>query len=266
MPATPGAITELKPNEQGPTNTSTLPDINSPKKTAATKLQLNARNEIVTCNMNNIIKYEEFCNLKVVKDYFDSLNSKGKSINSILFEGIEVVTDLVFYLFYKYYKGSHMWSMIEEVTLDSCRFLSDFGLELLVHATEKPALVSHSNTNGCKNVLKYRYHGVQLDRSFKDLFSCPSFTKLAIPNAESMPLNSYKVIVINETRFDITHSISQKSDSKEKQKPQKRLFDYSQIHVGRDEQTSSSKEQKDQLTLNVFEVDSVNFNGFNIFF
>ncbi len=64
VPNIPG-ITETKSNDQASPNTSTLPDINPPMKNA--KIQLNSKNEIVTCNMNNIIKYEEYCNLKTVK-------------------------------------------------------------------------------------------------------------------------------------------------------------------------------------------------------
>jgi hypothetical protein len=150
-----------------------------------------------------------------------------------------------------------MWTMLEEMTLDSCRYLTDFGVELLVHATEKPSLINQSNTHGCRNLFKYRHHGVQMDRSYKDLFSCPSFTKLAIPQAEASPLNSYKVFIVNNTQLDISHSIAQKSDSKEKFKPQKRLFNFSQINIIKDEQKTSDNSVKEHLTLNVFEVDSV---------
>jgi hypothetical protein len=177
-------------------------------------------------------------------------------VSSIIFEGLESVTDLAFYLLYKYYKHSPMWSIIEYVTLDSCRYVTDFGLELLSHATNKPSLTSNSTTNGCSSLFKYKYHSVQLDRGYKDLFSCPIFTKLAIDQAEAASLDSYKVVVINETRLDVV-SLLEPAKKRAKQSDTKKLFSFCQISLPKNHEHSGPVVPKEQFVLNVFEVDSV---------
>ena len=165
----------------------------------------------------------------------------------MIFDGIESLTDLVFYILYKYYKNHPIWNNLESIGLDSCRYITDFGIELFSHATQKIKLVR--NLNGCKKIFKYLYDDVRLDHTFMDLFLCNEFNKLHIKNAESVKLNSYKVLILNESSNSLLEKIE--ADNPQKRSFKNKLIDYTRMALAKN---SNSAEN---IILNIFEINLV---------
>ena len=110
----------------------------------------------------------------------EKFESKSETkLKKMIFDGIEVTTDLIFYIIYKYYKGHDVISELCQVSIHACRYVTDFGIELISYATNKSLVVENKKAIGCANLLKYKYHEVQLDFQPIDIFTSPLFNKLA---------------------------------------------------------------------------------------
>jgi hypothetical protein len=86
-----------------------------------------------------------------------SLKSSNTPIKSMKFDGIECLTDMAFYLMYRYYSRDPIWSTLSHITLDSCRYITDFGIELLAKASGKKNLVSPETSTGCSKIFSEFY-------------------------------------------------------------------------------------------------------------
>ena len=135
------------------------------------------------------------------------------------FDGLEVTTALVFYILYKYNKDADVLKGLELVNIDSCRFVTDFGLELLAYATSKSQLVKSTNCLGCTKLLKYKYQEVQLDMSVADLFTASSFNSVFDNSEENsssqQALNACKIHVLNATEISLVKFMQNKLVVKE---------------------------------------------------
>lgn len=127
------------------------------------------------------------------------------------FDGVEVTTDLVFYVLYRFYRESGMLSELATVNIDSCRFVTDFGIELLSYAANKPQLVKKSHCIGCSEIYKYKYQDVELDLSIKDIFAAPLFNHLQDVRTEAgqqednaVELNVCKIEILNGAKLSLT--------------------------------------------------------------
>ena len=143
-------------------------------------------------------------------------------LKKISFNGLQVLTDAALYLLYKYkrHESADQWSHLESISLDSCPYITDFGIELIAMATQRPNLIKPNESCGCKNLFKYLHMEVPLDGRVNDIFQSHSFTKcfeqaqmqqsmnLSLsenkiqPNA--LPLNAYKMVILNSSMSEIS--------------------------------------------------------------
>ena len=137
-----------------------------------------------------------------------------------------------------------MWLTLEAVSLDSCRYVTDFGLELLSYASGKPKLINEL-PNGCERIFKYAYDEFRLDNSYRDLFSFPNKLNKLITTQKDKeaPINSFKVLIINKTNWKFSNLNDKETN------PMPNLISYNKLNFP----TSSSKQP---ITLNIFEIDS----------
>jgi hypothetical protein len=183
----------------------------------------------------------------------DKIKASRKEIRSITFDGVEVLTDAVFYIFYRYFRNE-MWLNLEEVSLDGCRYVTDFGIELLAYATNKTNLIDSKMCCGCKKINKYLYDQVNLNYRHTDIFLSEKFNKCLINGTEKVLLNTYKVLISNDTNLNMINYIQNKTVKNEKE-----IIAYSQLNIKRrmDDNTPSNN-----LKFNVIEIDAVSFNYF----
>lgn len=138
-----------------------------------------------------------------------SFESQNKKPVEMRFDGVEVTTDLVFYVLCRFYRESGILSELASVNIDSCRFVTDFGVELLSYAANKPLLVKKRHCIGCSRIYKYKYQDVELDMSVKDIFAAPLFNhlqdvKTAEDQDDSVALNVCKIEILNGAKLSLT--------------------------------------------------------------
>lgn len=143
-----------------------------------------------------------------------SFESQNKKPVEMRFDGVEVTTDLVFYVLYRFYRQSGILSELASVNIDSCRFVTDFGVELLSYAANRPLLVKKRHCIGCSEIYKYKYQDVELDMSVKDIFAAPLFNHLQDVKREaggraedqdnSVALNVCKIEILNGAKLSLT--------------------------------------------------------------
>ena len=175
---------------------------------------------------------------------------KNKSVKSFIFDGIESLTDIVFYILYKFYKNHSIWNNLESIGIDTCRYITDFGIELLSNATQKTKLVK--NLNGCNRIFKYLNDDVRLDHTTNDLFLSKQFNKLNVKDSEAVKLNSYKIIILNDSNILLLNQFFSKSESNSITNT---LINYGQKKLIR-------KSSNEDITLNLFEINSVKYSKF----
>lgn len=86
-----------------------------------------------------------------------SLKSSNTHIKTMKFDGIECLTDMVFYLMYRYHSNDPIWSTLTHITLDSCKYVTDFGIELITKASGKKNLVVPETSTGCPKIFTEFY-------------------------------------------------------------------------------------------------------------
>ena len=153
------------------------------------------------------------------------------------------------YVFYKYFKKQSMWNFLKSLSLDGCRYLTDFGIELISYASNKEDLVNPLKSCGCKKIVKYVNHRVRLDFRNEDLFLSDRFNKsnnsCSIKEDRATTLNTYKVLILNNTEVNFTNFIEKKKLNKERE-----IINFTQVYL-------DSKSHSDKLKLNIIETDSV---------
>ena len=147
-----------------------------------------------------------------------------------------------------------IWAFLEFVTLDSCRYVTDFGIEMLCMATGKKRLINSSTCSGCTNIFIYLHDEVKLNFQQSDLLTVPSFMCLTEVNksgVDAVPINECKILVLNTTEnFNFIHFLENKTTTDIKQP-----FKYSQLKLD-----VNNLEYK----YNVIEIDSVNIFNLRI--
>ena len=173
----------------------------------------------------------------------DNLKDSKKELHSLIFDGIEVTTDIVFYLFYLYYKHSscELWSHLKSVSLASCRYVTDFGIDLLHKSTGKTNLLNPRKISGCNKLFRYSY--LPIDSEQKDIFLHDWFNKCAWPDAQRLEFNAHKVYICNDTKYDLSKFIS----NNELKRKDDILFNVVQTDL---------KHNNKEVRLNIIEVDS----------
>ena len=173
--------------------------------------------------------------------------SHEKSISILEFDGAEATTDLVFYIIYRYFSNSDLLSSLQCISINSCRYVTDFGLELLALAVNKP--IEACSAIGCNKLIKYKHQQIMLDPLNKDLFSMPSFNKLyekSLTDDENH-LNTCKILILNNGNINLTKFIQKKEIIYEKP-----IVNYAQVKL-----KNGNVQFETEYTLNVFEIDMV---------
>ena len=185
------------------------------------------------------------------KSLLENMRDKNRDIETIYFDGIEVITDTVLYVFYKYFKEDSMWKPLESIRLDGCRYVTDFGVELISHATNKESLLKPGTFSGCKKIVKYAHVPCAAALNVKhrgDMFLCDSFNKCANSSSTSAKclLNAYKIFILNNTELNLTHFLEHKKVVKDR-----KIINYAQFNV------ESTNHTGGKLKFNIIETDAV---------
>ncbi len=137
---------------------------NSPGLPLIVKESINAKNlDSATLKLNKYLIHNEFFPLDQLLVVINKFIVEHKQIQEIIFDGLEVTTDLVFYIIYKHYKDTDVFKHLELVSLNGCRYVTDFGIWLLSHAANKPSLVNSNLCIGCHKIVKLRHHGAWIE-------------------------------------------------------------------------------------------------------
>lgn len=221
------------------------------------KNSLEKKNEsLASLNLSIAFKYTDYCELATVKEYLNNLRQNlklnGRTIKYLGFDGIEAITDTVFYIFYKYFNDVSLWSELERVSIDSCRYLTDFGVELLSRATFKSNLINKKTSTGCNRIFSSFY----INES-NDVFQSDLFTKLNISDEKNkrVDLNIFKVLILNETKFNTSKFIQSKIV--EYKTP---IVNFADVVLKRSGENDSEK-----IKFNLVEINSVGFCSMEIF-
>ena len=177
----------------------------------------------------------------------EGAKSHEKTIRILEFDGAEATTDLVFYIIFRYFGSSDLLSSLQCISINSCRYVTDFGLELLFLAANKP--IEACSPIGCNKLIKYNHQQIMLDPLNKDLFSMPSFNKLDEKNLtdDESNLNTCKLLILNDCNINLTSFIHKKSIVQEKP-----IVNYAQVKL-----QSGNVQFKTEYTFNVIEIDMV---------
>jgi hypothetical protein len=154
---------------------------------------------------------------------------------------MECLTDTVLYTIYKYFKRDPLFMDLNNVNLDSCRYLTDFGVELLIRATGKENLVYERTSSGCVNILKHFHAPFSFELTQLDIFQSDKFSKFT--QNDQIEYNSYKIYILNDTKFNLSQFIK----SKEIQSSRK-IIDFTQFSI---------TEQSNEIKFNIIEIDPV---------
>ena len=158
---------------------------------------------------------------------------------------MEQVTDLVYFIIYKHFKGNNkMWKDFDGIKLDSCRYITDFGIQLLNEAIEKKIILKRINCCGCEKLFKSLY----TDTNEKnDIFTSTKFTQSA---EYEVLLNSYKLLIINDTSVNLISNL--KYNKFEKYELNGFMYNYENIYVEmtteKDRKFKSKKEARPKST------------------
>lgn len=197
----------------------------------------------VSFDIYDKVDFDDYCNLKNFHDYFEKLQKEQKMIKNLNFNSIDCLTDVVFYIFYKYFNDKEMWKNLERVTLDSCRYITDFGIQLLYEATGKKRLIDPSTSAGCNKIFNYFYY----PKIEEDIFLNKRFNNWDLKASEQkIELNNYKILIFNDTKLSLTQFLKSKILKK------KNFFiDYSQLNF-------------EKYNFNILEVESLFYSQVSI--
>lgn len=161
---------------------------------------------------------------------------------------------------YKYFSENSVWSELNTVSLHSCRYITDFGLELLSRCVGKniSRLVDLSKLHGCTQVFNYLHENVTDDLLYKDIFTSYSFTGLHLHSKEadfenmidSFQNNSFKVAMVNESSLNLIEFLKTGNVSNERPP----ILNYAHICFSK----------KNDFAFNVYESHSVCFKNLSI--
>ena len=108
-----------------------------------------------------------------------------------------------------------MLKSINSLKLDSCRYVTDFGIELAAQAFGNYSLVQRKSSIGCDGLVKYVHHSVPANLVSQDIFKSSSFNKLEHVNADeidsnAVELNVCKMVILNHGDVNLTKFIQNK--------------------------------------------------------
>ncbi|CAF1023823.1 unnamed protein product [Brachionus calyciflorus] len=223
-------LPELLENKNLP-NLPNLPDLPNFLKDSIEK----KAESFVSFDIYKKVDFDKYFNLKNFKNFIDKLKADEKLIKNLNFNSIVCLTDAVFYIFLKFFNNKELWLNLDRVTLDSCRYITDFGIRLLNEATGKKMLIDESSSSGCKRINSYFYPTIE-----DDIFLSEKFNNLDMKdeNDDKIELNSYKVTIINETNSSLVNFLTNNSFENKKLS-----YDFTQINTKK-------------LNFNIFEVES----------
>lgn len=208
------------------------------------KNSIKSREQVFTIlDFTNKVKYGDYYNLGEFKSYLEGVLSRCDVIEEVIFNGIEAVTDAVFYVLYKYFSScTRTWSKLKSLSMQSCRYITDFGLELFSLAVGQNAssLLDVNRLHGCSRLLTH----LHLPFS-KDIFDSESFNGTYL-DKNKLEHNLFKVTIINESALNLIHFIKTKEVSNQKAP----IINYGQINL------------PNNYIFKMFEIDTVWFKFF----
>lgn len=180
---------------------------------------------------------------------------KGSVIEEMQFDGIESLTDSVFYIMYKYFSEPDIWANLRRIILNTCRYVTDFGLELLSRCVCKNVsdLIDPNKLFGCTQLFNYIHGTIESGNfSIQDIFTADTFNGLSLQkdepnfNKDKYLNNIFKCVIVNESSLDL---ISFLKNGREVTRDSKLpvVLNFDQISFGNVE----------NRMFNVFEINSV---------
>lgn len=161
---------------------------------------------------------------------------------------------------HKYFSNEAHWLKLRRVILNTSRYVTDFGLELLSRCVHKNAsdLVDATKLYGCVQLFNFLHGSVDPETYLlRDVFKSDSFNGLHMhtnePNFENSKFESnyFKLVIANESSIDVAHFLKSGQCRKSREsKSSPILFDFNQICFDKNKNTNSR-------VFNVFQINSV---------
>jgi hypothetical protein len=181
-------------------------------------------------------------------------NFKATNIQTLSFNGMEPLTDIVFYIIHQNFKENKiMWRDFEPIKLDSCRYITDFGIELLNEVIGEKNIITPETCCGCEKLFK------TLHVYENDIFTSKTFTKCF--HNDQISLKTFKLLIINDTDINMISFL--RSNDLVKRDMSKFIYDFDSIQTYQEKEMSKKVAKKasaavvKEFNLNVFEVNKV---------
>ena len=137
----------------------------------------------------------------------------------------------------KHLKGNQtMWKDMDSINLDSCRYITDFGIELLNDMLEKKITIQKENCCGCEKLFKSFY----TDTNEKnDIFMSKLFTKC---NDNDLSLKTFKLLIINDTEINLTSYL--RNQTFEMHDMNRFVYSYETVEINASERKDEHRKSK----------------------
>ena len=145
-----------------------------------------------------------------------------------------------------------MWKSFESVQLAACRYVTDFGVELMSQVCNKKNIVTIKNCAGCPKIFTSLY----MNDDVNDIFMNSDFTKILKPE-NKRTLNSYKLVILNDTNINMIKLLN--SQRIEKRPDDVFLLEYEQIVLSQpqNKKKETSNDSQNDFVLNAYEISTV---------
>lgn len=159
------------------------------------------------------------------KSHLNSIKSSHKKVfvKTLTFNGIEPLTDMALYVIYLFFYDDPIWKNLMYANFDSCRYITDFGVELLYEATGKNSLTRPHKCSGCTKMFKTLWS----TKKAKDIFLNSTFVK-TLDNAEETFFKTFKFLIINTSEFNVIKFLKNGDITK---RSSRFIFEYERIKI-----------------------------------
>ena len=153
-----------------------------------------------------------------------------------------------------------MWKSFDSLQLAACRYVTDFGVELMSQVCNKKDIVTIKNCAGCPKLFRSLY----MNDKINDIFMSSTFTKILKPENQRT-LKSYKLVILNDTDINMLQ-VLMSQELEKRSANEVFLLEYEQVTLSHSKKKESSDSENDFL-INAYEISTVcTLFGFKVVF
>jgi hypothetical protein len=170
---------------------------------------------------------------------------------------MESVTDLAFFVMHKHLKGNKaMWQEMDSINLDSCRYITDFGIEMLNDMLDKKIFLQTDFCCGCEKIFKSFFSDTN---EKNDIFTSKKFTKCS---DTELPLKNFKLLIVNDTEINLTSYL--RNQTFETHDANRFCYSYEKIEIEmldrKDERRIKAKKKESRPASSIYNINVIEVN------